>query len=88
MLLPGRLSEYPEKFPGSKYTAAGSNPPSVLRAQPGDGDIWSITGAKVALPCSTQNELLGPHAKVSTNLSQRFPLSVADADDDVSALST
>ena len=44
----GRIKEYAEKFPGVEY-------------HEGRG-VWSVP-CQVALPCATQNELLGPDAR-------------------------
>ena len=45
----GRIKEYAEKFPGVEY-------------HEGPG-VWSVP-CQVALPCATQNELLGPDAQI------------------------
>ncbi len=45
----GRIKEYAEKFPGVEY-------------HEGRG-VWSVP-CQVALPCATQNELLGPDAQM------------------------
>ena len=56
----GRISEYVEKFPSASYNA-GQKP-------------WSVA-CDVALPCATQNELDGQHARV---LIQNGCLAVAE----------